>query len=137
MSIKKITLTEDHLKLISAMKFEAFDFDAETRNGRMGWGIDQWNLFGGTYVLEDVAMIIGKFDEYIKGTEEDPMGRRYPQDLEDYMWDLYRYIWDNMEYIIDMIFYYITKGGLKTGTYKYTQNLKTWEYIGEEENGRG
>ena len=131
MSIKKITLTEDHLKLISAMKFEAFDFDAETRNGRMGWGIDQWNLFGGTYVLEDVAMIIGKFDKYIKGTEEDPMGRHYPQELEEYMWELYRYIWDNMEYIIDMILYYITRGGLKPGTYKYTQNLKTWEYIGE------
>lgn len=133
MSIKKITLSEDHLKLISAMKFEAFEFDSESRNGRIGWGLDQWNLFGGTYVLEDVALVIGKFDEYIKGTEENPMGRQFPQELEDYMWGLYRYIWDNMEYIIDLILYYVTRGGLKPGTYKYTQNLKQWEYLGEND----
>lgn len=130
MSIKKISLNEDHLKLISAIRFEAFDFDTETRNGRMGWGIDQYNMFGGTYVLEDVALIIGKYDQYIKGTEEDPMGRQYPKELEDYMWELYRYIWDNMEYIIDLVFTFVSKGGLKPGDYKYTQNLKEWEYLG-------
>ena len=27
MAVKKITLNEDHLKLISAIKFEVFDFD--------------------------------------------------------------------------------------------------------------
>lgn len=128
MAFKKITLNEDHLKLISSIKFESFLFDSETKNSRFGWGIDQYSLFGGTYVMEDVALVLGQFDKYIKGTEEDPLGRQFPKELEDYWWDLYRYIVDNMEYIIDLVFTYVNKGGLSVGTYKLDNNRK-WTKI--------
>jgi len=126
MAIKTITLNEDHLKLIPNIKFEGFAFDSETRNGRFGWGIDQWNLFGGTYVLEDVSRIIGRYDEHIKGTEEDPQGVDFDDDVKAYMWELYQYIWDNIEYIIDLVLYMSNKGGLTAGDYKYVSNKKTW-----------
>lgn len=166
MAIKKITLTEDHLKLIENINFEKFNFDDKQKieelrgyalslelkpkkkkdevtendyyiekikdleaNERFGWGIDQWNMFGGTYVLEDVALILGKLDQAIQGTEEDPTGRHFPLELEDYMWDLYRYIYENMEYIISLVLYYSNKGGLTPGTYKCIDNIKNWEKI--------
>ena len=119
--MKKLTLTEDHLKLISEIHFEGFSFDSETQNGRFGWGIDQYNLFGGTYVLEDVSRILGKYDEHIVGTE-DPQGVDFNDDLKDYMWGLYRYIWENMEDVISLLLYFSNKGGLVPGTYKKSRS---------------
>ena len=130
MAIKKIELTEDHLKLISHIKFEAFTFGEEAAVNRLGWGIDQWGLFGGTYVMEDVALIIGKYDQYIPGTEENANGKQFPKELENYMWGLYNDIVYNMEYIMDLVLYYSNKGGLTPGIYKCTTN--TMEWIKEE-----
>jgi hypothetical protein len=117
------------LKLIENIKFEKFVFDMDTRNGRYGWGIDQYSLFGGSYALEDIALILGHWDEYIRGTENDPMGRHYPEELENHMWELYHYIWDNMEHIIRLVFYFNDKGGLAPGEYKFDTNNETWEKI--------
>ena len=36
MALKKITLTEEHIKLLQAIKFESFVFDGDSRNGRIG-----------------------------------------------------------------------------------------------------
>lgn len=126
MAIKKIVLTNDHLKLISHIKFEQFSFGEEIDVNRLGWGIDQWSLFGGTYVLEDVALILGVYDQYIVGTEENPNGRRFEKELEDYMWGLYADIVSNMEYIMDLVLYYSNKGGISEGTYKCNTNTMEW-----------
>lgn len=93
------------------------------------WGTDQWSLFGGTYVMDEIAIAIGKFGEYIKGTETDPMGRQYPKELEDYMWSLYDDINNNMMYIISLVFQYIDHGGLSSGTYRCKISDKIWEKI--------
>lgn len=129
MAFVKIKLNEEHLKLIENIKFEKFVFDMDTRNGRYGWGIDQYSLFGGSYALEDIALILGHWDEYIRGTENDPMGRHYPEELENHMWELYHYIWDNMEHIIRLVFYFNDKGGLTPGEYKFDTNNETWKKI--------
>ena len=129
MAFVKIKLNEEHLKLIENIKFEKFVFDMDTRNGRYGWGIDQYSLFGGSYALEDIALILGHWDEYIRGTENDPMGRHYPEELENHMWELYHYIWDNMEHIIRLVFYFNDKGGLAPGEYKFDTNNETWKKI--------
>ena len=129
MAFVKIKLTDEHLKLIENIKFEKFVFDMDTRNGRFGWGIDQYSLFGGSYAMEDIALILGHWDEYVRGTENDPMGRHYPEELENHMWELYHYIWDNMEHIIRLVFYFNDKGGLTPGEYKFDTNNETWEKI--------
>ena len=168
--IKKLTLTEDHIKLIKNIKFDAFDmgeyFSTEGVNYAIGeiesskdnlkkfgtlrdellrvkeqleivsdkkeckaWGIDQWNLFGGTFVMEDVALILDHFGDFIPGTEESPMGKRYPKELEDYFWESYLFIVENLVLIINLIFYYVDKGGITPGTYKVNTKDMIWEKI--------
>jgi hypothetical protein len=84
MAYKKITLTEDHIKLLQAIKFETFVFDGDSRNGRIGWGIDQYGPWGGNFPIEDIALILGKFNECIPGTENDYNGRKFPDNLHEH-----------------------------------------------------
>ena len=124
--IKKLTLTDDLIKLIKNIRFEAFENGEQFSTNRIcdaiaeiessgenmkkfgavrdklvrakekldvvsyqkdcyAWGINQWSLFGGTYVMEDIALILGRYDEFIPGTEESPQGKQYPKELEEYM----------------------------------------------------
>ena len=151
---KTITLTEEHIALISNVKFEKFVFDDKEHyaqfkslannlqltedlkyadynkeiledlhdfdpHSRFGWGCDQWNLFGGTYVLEDIAMILGYFDQAIENSESLASGRRFPEELEEKMYNLYEYICDNFEDILVLSFTFLANGGLTPGTYEY------------------
>jgi hypothetical protein len=151
---KTITLTEEHIALISNVKFEKFVFDDKEHysqfkslvnnlelsndknyqelnktvleelhdfdpHSRFGWGCDQWNLFGGTYVLEDIAMILGYFDQAIENSETLATGRRFPDELEEKMYNLYEYICDNLEDILVLAFTFLGNGGLVPGTYEY------------------
>ena len=127
MAIKKLTLTDDLIALIQNVKFEAFDFGDDPKDYHYGWGIDQYSLFGGTFVMQDIALILGKFNEFIPGTEESPLGRQYPKELEDYWWGLYDYIYTNMEYIISLVLWSVRNGGLTPGTYKCIDTIKIWE----------
>ena len=170
MAIKKITLTEDHIKLIQNIKFESFEmgdlFSLERVLSAIGeiestpemmrkfgklrdelirvkeqleiisdkkecyaWGINQWSLFGGTYARADIAMLIGRYQDFIPGTEESNLGKQYPKELEDYMWGLYSDISENMEYIISLVLFYLDKGGLTPGTYKCKTTDRIWEKL--------
>ena len=150
MAIKKITLTEDHIKLIKGLKFETFEMgdlfsvgkirdelvrikdQLETSSDKKechAWGIDQWSMFGGTYAMEDIAMLIGRYQDFIPGTEESNLGKQYPKELEDYMWGLYSDISDNMEYILSLVQFYIDKGGLTPGTYRCKTSDRIWERL--------
>lgn len=91
---------------------------------RHGWGVDQWNLFGGVFVLDEVAKIIGRYNERIEGTENSAYGADYPEETKEYMWSLYQYIWDNMEYIFSLILYFLDKG-ITPGTYVYKSGVWT------------
>lgn len=129
MAIKKITFTEDHLRLISNIKFEKFTIEQNSTAERLGWGIDQWNLFGGSYVLEDVSIIIGKYDQAYD--RDSATGPRFDKELEDYMWGLYEYIYENLTFIMDLVLKFSNKGGLKVGTYKCIDYELDWSYLGE------
>lgn len=108
--IKKITLTDDLIKLIRAFKIQKFNFGGTQEPGyipladRMGWGIDQYSLWGGSYALEDMSYVLGIYDKHIIGTEEEPLGVRFDDETEDYLWKQYYFIVDNMDYILSLVF---------------------------------
>lgn len=150
---KTLTLTDEHIALISNVKFEKFVFDDKEHyvhfknlvndlkladneklkeyndvileelhgfepHSRFGWGCDQWNLFGGTYILEDISMILGYFDQAIENSETLASGRRFPEELENKMYNLYEYICDNLEDIMTLVFTFAGNGGITSGTYE-------------------
>lgn len=126
MAFKKITITEEHIKLLTAIKFEEFVFDGDSRNGRIGFGIDQYAPWGGNYPIEEIALILGHYQDAIPGTENDWDGRKFPIELQNKFHDLYDYITENMLYLFDLLIYYTDKGGLTPGTYKCNPRLKEW-----------
>ena len=101
--IKRITLTDEHIKLIKNIKFEAFEFEDMPNKKHIGWGIAQYSLFGGTFAMEDISRIIGIWDRHIPGTEESYLGADFPEEDKNHMWQLYNDIVDNMEYIISLL----------------------------------
>ena len=105
----------NHKEYNQAILDELHSFEPQSR---FGWGCDQWSLFGGTYLLEDMAMILGYFDQAIEKSENLATGRRFPQELEDEMYKLYDYICLNMEDIFELILSFIGNGGLTEGTYE-------------------
>lgn len=126
MAVISVTLTEDMLKLISHINFTKIpDLTDETQE-KMTWGLDFNSLYGGSYVFEDIAYILGRYDEHIAGTEEDPMGVAFPQELEDYMWKIHSYVLDNIQYIEALVHQFVNKGGLTPGTYRSKSNENIW-----------
>lgn len=122
MAIKKLTLTEDHIKLIGGLT------PVETDNGV---AYDVNHLWGGSYLYEDMAMLLGFYDEHIKGTENDYDGRRYPEEKEKLMKDLYDWFVYNIAYLETLIHQFAGKGGLTPGTYKCIDYIKDWEKVEE------
>ena len=105
MATLKIKLTEDILKLISNIRFQDVPEppeDGDTRE-RITYAIDYGSLYGGSYVFEDISYILGCYDKHIVGTEENPLGVQFPQEVEDYMWEIHTYIIDNIDGIEELV----------------------------------
>lgn len=126
MAKKTFTLTDEHIKLLQAIKFEAFTFDGDSREGRIGWGIDQYAPWGGNYPIEDIALILGYFDKAIPGTENDYNGRKWPVEMQSHFIDLYEFITENIEHLFSLVIYFTDKGGLVPGTYSCNPRIKEW-----------
>lgn len=141
MAFKKITLNEDHLRLISNFRFgeisdwnsvgiltDEGDVKTDFVEGKT-YGLDLNNLYGGSYLLEDISYLIGKYDEHIEGTEEDPEGVDFPEETKEYMVGLHTYIIENIEDIEALVHQFTFKGGLTPGTYRSKNNTEIWERV--------
>ena len=128
MALVKIKLTKDILNLITNIRFTKVP-DTRSETYPLTWGIDLFSLYGGSFILEDIAYIIGKYEEHIPGTEDDAEGPRFKPELEEYMLGLHSYIVENLEYIEDLVHYYSNKGGLSEGVYKCKSNEKAWTKV--------
>ena len=121
MAIKKLEITKDRLALISALNPQMIDG---------GVKLDEKSFWGGTYLYEDLALILGFYDEQIKGTEGDFEGRRYSEEKEKYMLELYDWFKENIYYILSLTMQYANKGGLKERTtYKCIDYQLNWEPV--------
>lgn len=120
--VKKITLTEDHIKLIPFFFIQEF--------GDNEIGVTKEQLFNiGSHLLEDMATILGLTDKAIPNTNYDADGRAFDDKTEKYMLDLYNYIVDNLYYIELIIHQFVIKGGITAGTYKALDNELFWEKV--------
>jgi hypothetical protein len=71
MAIKKLTLTEDHIKLIRALNPVKFEFEDADDRSHFGIGYDSYSLWGGSFLFEDLALILGFYEESLPGTQDD------------------------------------------------------------------
>ena len=120
--IKRITLTEDHIKLLRLIRFE----EGCSGNGAETVYIDKINPYYLSGMLEDIALVLGYMDKAIPGTEEDAEGAAFPDDVEDYLLSVHHYIVDNLIDIESLIHQFAFKGGLTAGTYKCIDVENIW-----------
>lgn len=119
MALLKLTLTEDHLKLIRCLNVQEFEKEETV-------GIAKDNLYGGTYKYEQMALILGLTDKAIPGTEENIEGTLYEKETQLYMQELDRYIRENLAYIEEIVHQFVL-GGLKPGTYVCKDYQHIWK----------
>ncbi len=123
MAIKRLKLTEEHLKLISSIKVDEMD-DYNVVICKNG-------IYGGTHLIEDLALILGHWDEAIENTKEDADGRAFPDELEKHMLEVHTYVIDNLLLIETLVHQFAFKGGLTSGVYKCKDNELIWEKEGD------
>lgn len=104
----KLTFTDEHIKLIKCLRFEKINENI--------YGIDNYALWGGTFIYEQMAYILGYADKVIKGSECDVDGPKYPDALIAHFNDLDGFIVDNLQYIEDILHQFCDKGGIKPDT---------------------
>ena len=130
-----VILNEDHLKLIKNLRFSKLDvYDNKDciREvlDRKYYGIDTYSLYGGTFLYEDMACILGVHDQVYKETLEDFDGPKYPKELMDRFIDLDEYITEHLS-DIEEILHQFCDVGLKVGKYSCRDNEHIWRYVGQ------
>jgi hypothetical protein len=119
MAIKKITLTENHLKLLSNIEI-SLDKDLKTiwynQDSPYGRGSDKYT---------DMALILGFFENREIKYNDCAI---YPDEQLELMQELDNYISENLESIMDIILQYCTSG-VKPGTYKCKTNYRDWTLV--------
>lgn len=118
----KVTLNEDHIKLIKNLWFQ--DFNSKV-------GIDKYDIFGGSRLWEDMARILGWYDYIIPETREDWDGAKFDKETTDKMRDLADFLDENI-LSIEEILHQHCDVGLKVGTYTCLDNVRIWKYEGEQ-----
>lgn len=116
----KLEINEDIIKLIKNFRFE--------RISDKHYGLDTYGLFGGTYLYEDMALILGYQDKAIPETIENPMGVRYEEEYERKMEEYDGFILENLVFLEEILHQFIDKGGIKPGIYTAIDYNRIWEY---------
>lgn len=129
--IVKLEITDDILKLISNIKFTTKpDFDDIEDCSKVGFGIDFNSVYGGNFLYERMAMILGGYSEHvIKDTSENAMGAEFDEEYTEYMCKLHAYMLDNLDNIEELVHQTVVKGGISVGTYKKIDYEGVWEKI--------
>lgn len=120
MALIKLKLTEEHLKLIKNFKIQDLD--------DYNISIDKINPYGGNFILEDMAYILGLYDKRIPNTDYDYNGPKFPEDVTKHMVELHYYIVDNLYNIENLIHQFIGEK-IEPGTYKSIDREQYWSKI--------
>lgn len=122
--VRKLTLTEDHLKCIPFFYINSNDYEIDINK--------EYGLFNmNNRLLEDMSLFLGLQDKAIANTEDDADGRAFDDETEEYMHNIYQYILQNIYEIETLIHQFVVKGGITPGTYKCLDSDMIWEKISE------
>lgn len=126
-----LNITEDHIKLIKFIKFQKLNVSeigkkVSKYETDKFYGVDVYDLYGGTFLYEQMAYILGYTDKVIPGTEEDVTGPKYPDEVIDYFNDLDGFI---VEHIVDIyeILCQFCEVGIKPGKYVCKDYQHIWK----------
>lgn len=120
---KTVIITEDHITLIKNLRFEQFD---ESR-----YGVDGYSLWGGSYVYEDIAFLLGYANRVLRESQNDALGPVYEAEVQKYLDILAD---DFSEHLTDYeeILHQNCATGLKVGKYTKKGNEVFWTYVGKD-----
>lgn len=143
----RLTFTNEHIALIKALNFTKFD-DSH-------YGIDNYNIWGGTYIWEQMAYILGYQNAMVPSTMEDPTGPKFYKsvwtgldengkrvvvtdkeegeklgfeeiDVLEHFKDLDSYMITNLTYIMDILLQFCTEGIQPGVTYWAYDYQRIW-----------
>ena len=109
-----LVFTEDIITFIKLMKVQTFS------DSRVGF--DNYALYPESHLFDFMAMVLGKRDRRIDGTEE----------TTDYMHEIDSFIVGNLEYI-EEILHQFCDVGIKPGKYSCLAYQRIWKYDGPVE----
>ena len=107
---KYFCITEDHIKLLKRMYVSWYDCEYGAPC------IDPNRLYGNSYVIEDIAEILG-----IKSTNKDD-----PSEFTEKQEQEMRKIHEEMEYVLQI---FIKNGKIETGEYSAEEYSTDWRKI--------
>lgn len=91
------------------------------------YGVDTYNLWGGDFIYEDIAYIIGCADQAFPDSLEDIDGPKYPKDVMERLDSLAMFIIDNLSNIEEIVHQYCTEGIKPNVTYWCRDNEHIWK----------
>lgn len=119
----KLKFNDEHLKLIKNFRTRQFNDEL--------FAIDTYDLFGGTFLYEDMALILGYMDKVIPGTMEDADGPKFDDETLAHLNELDSYIVENIQHIEDILHQFCTEGIQEGVTYWCNPSEGIWH---KEEN---
>lgn len=117
----KLTLNEDHIKLIKGLYFQ--DFNTKV-------GIDKYDIFGNSRLFEDMARILGLYEGHVdRNSVEDWDGAKFDKETSIKLRELADFLDENL-LSIEEILHQQCDVGIKVGTYVCMDNVRIWKYEG-------
>lgn len=114
-----VNLTKEHILLITKMRVSEF---SSTRVG-----VDLYDLYGGSFIYDDMADILGYKDKRVPESIGDPDGGIYDDETQDLLENIDGYLHDNFTNIMEIILQFADRG-LKPGKYVCNDTIRIWEY---------
>lgn len=101
--------------------------EARTNYGDNHFGVDTYQLYGGTYLYEQMAYILGKTDHVIPETLSDPQGPIYDEETMALFCELDSFIREHLTDIFEILLQFCDEG-IKPGIeYWCLDNEHIWK----------
>lgn len=120
----KLTFNDEHIQLIKNFRTRQLGDEYFT--------IDTYDLFGGTYLYEDMALILGYMDKVIPGTMEDADGPKFDDETLEHLNELDSFIVENLQNIEDILHQFCTEGIQPGVTYWCNPSEHIWHKEAKE-----